>query len=205
MSNAVFPTLAGLGWSIKRAPQFKTRKQVSISGKETAIADMAYPRWEWELTFNVLRQGTRGQSTFSEMSDLVGFYNERQGGFDTFLYQDQDDNSVTGQALGEGDGTTTAFQLVRSFGGFVEPVLAPNAVSAVYLNGVKQTSGYAVSSWGATSPGVVTFTSAPGAGVAVTADFTFYFPCRFVDDTMSFEKFMATLYSAKSVKFQSIK
>ena len=204
MSNAVFPTLAGLGFSIKRTPQFKTRKQVSISGKETAIADMAYPRWQWELTFNVLRQGARGQSTFTEMSDLVGFYNERQGGFDTFLYADQDDNSVTGQSIGTGDGSTTAFQLVRSFGGFVEPVLAPNAVSAVYLNGVKQTSGYTVSSWGATSPGVVTFTGAPGSGVAVSADFTYYFPCRFIEDSLQLEKFMAALYAVKSVKFMSV-
>ena len=204
MSAAVFPTLAGLGWSIKRAPQFKTRKQVSISGKETAIADMAYPRWTWELTFNILRQGARGQSTFSEMSDLVGFYNERQGGFDTFLYEDQDDNAVTAQALGEGDGTTTAFPLVRAFGGFVEPILAPNAVSAVYLAGVKQMSGYTVSSWGATTPGVVTFTAAPGSGVAVSADFSFYFPCRFIEDSLQLEKFMAALYAVKSVKFVSV-
>jgi hypothetical protein len=42
-------------------------------------------------------------------------------------------------------------------------------------------------------------------GVAIAADFSFYFPCRFAADEMDFEKFMAALYAAKKVAFISLK
>ncbi len=319
MSTQIFPSLPGLGWSVKRTPQWKTRVQESISGKETRIADWSFPRWQWELTFEFLRQAGANQQaqsfagqTYSEFQLLAGFFNARQGMFDSFLYQDADDNAVTGQQFGTGDGTTTVFQLARAFGGFVEPILAPNSIANLYLAGAPIPSGgllppaapalsqgtggslaaatyfakityvtasgetppspetslaiaasnvlqvaspaaetgaigynvYAGTSaggetlqntspiaigvpWaeptsglvaGATPPltnntgwslnaanGQITFSGAPLAGTAISADFSYFFRCRFVEDTMDFEKFMAALYSAKSVKFISLK
>ncbi len=206
MSSSVFPALAGIGWSVKRAEMWKTRTQSAISGKETRIADWSYPRHHWSLAFDFLRQGSLSGTTYSEFASLAGFFNLRQGSYDSFLYTDPDDNAATAQALGIGDGTTTAFQLVRSFGGFVEPILAPNVVGAVYLNGTVQSGGlYTVHDWSSTTPGTIVFTSAPGSGVVVTADFTFYFPCRFSADELDFEKFMAALWQAKKVEFMSLK
>lgn len=205
MSSQIFPALSGLGWSVKRTPQWKTRVQQAISGKETRVADWSYPRWQWSLTYDFLRQGTVNGVTAAEFAQLAGFFNGRQGSFDSFLYTDADDNAATGQLLGRGDGSTTAFQLLRAFGGFIEPILAPGMVSAVYLDGVSQPSGWSVSSWGSAAPGMVTFAAAPAPGVAVSADFSFYFPCRFANDSLDFEKFMAALYAAKKVAFLSIK
>jgi uncharacterized protein (TIGR02217 family) len=206
MSIAVFPSLAGLGWSVARSELWKTRTQEAISGKETRIADWSYPRHQWALTFDFLRQGNLSGTLYAEFAALAGFFNLRQGGFDSFLYADPDDSAVTGQAIGTGDGATTSFQLVRSFGGFVEPIFAPNAVSRVALNGVTQSAGsYAVNGWGAASPGTLVFTTAPGAGVAIAADFSFYFPCRFAADQLDFEKFMAALYQLKKIEFISLK
>jgi len=65
MSSQVHPTLAGLGWSVKRTPIWMTRKQESISGKRTFSADWSYPRWRWEITYNVLRQAGTGQQVTS--------------------------------------------------------------------------------------------------------------------------------------------
>ena len=205
MSSALFPTLAGLGWDVTRTPMWSNTVQQAVSGKETRIARWSYPRWQWELTFEFLRQGTVHGTAYTEFSQLAGFFNARQGSFDSFLYQDADDNAITGQALGTGDGSKTAFQLIRSFGGFNEPILAPNVVSHVYLNGTNQPSGWSVSSWGSATPGVLTFTSPPGSGVAITADFSFFFPCRFTDDSLDFTKFMSALYAGKKVSFISIK
>jgi uncharacterized protein (TIGR02217 family) len=201
MSTQAFPALSGLGWSVQRSPQWKTRVQQAVSGKETRIADWSYPRWQWSLAYDFLRQG----AVYEEFAALAGFFNARHGAFDTFLYIDPDDNGATGQALGEGDGATIAFPLLRAFGGFIEPILAPTAVSAVYLGGILQASGWSVAGWGAPVPGLVTFDSAPAAGVAVAADFSFAFPCRFVDDTLDFEKFMAALYALKKIDFVSVK
>src|SRR5229473_1666909 len=125
MSNAIFPTLVGLGWSVKRVPMWKTRVQEAISGKETRIADWSFPRWKWELAYDFLR----GDAGHAEFQSLAGFFNQRQGVFDSFLYQDADDNGATAQLLGSGDGATRSFQLVRTLGGFIEPIIAPNAVN----------------------------------------------------------------------------
>ena len=198
MTEPLFPALAGLGWSVKRSPVWKTRAQQAISGKETRLADWSYPAWHWALTFDFLR----ATPSAAEFQSLAGFFNQRQGAFGTFLYADADDNAVTGQSLGAGDGATVSFQLVRAFGGFIEPVLAPNVVSAVYLAGVVQSpSAYSVNP----TTGLLTFTAAPASGAAITADFSYYFRCRFAEDTIDFEKFMATLYRAQKLAFISLK
>lgn len=198
MSTAIFPPLVGLGWSVKRSPMWKTRVQEAISGKETRIADWSFPRWRWELAYDFLR----GDAGHGEFQALAGFFNQRQGMFDDFLYQDADDFGATGQLIGTGDGTTRAFQLIRALGGFIEPIIAPNVVSNVYLAGIVQSpSAYTVDS----TSGIVTFTSAPAAATVVSADFTFYFRCRFVDDSMDFEKFMSQLWRAKKLALVSLK
>jgi uncharacterized protein (TIGR02217 family) len=197
MSNAIFPTLPGLGWSVKRTPSFKTLVNEAVSGKETRAALWSYPRYRWELTYDVLRDGA-----LAELRTLEGFFLQRQGSFDAFLFSDPDDNAASGQPIGIGDGSTAAFQLVRPFGGFVDPVLAPNSVSAVYLGGVVQSGGaYSVD----TATGLVTFTTAPAAGVAVTADFTFYWRVRFLEDVAEFEKFALALWQLKKLAFISVK
>lgn len=201
MSTNVLPTLVGLGFDVVRTPLWDTSVQTALSGKETRIARQTYPRWQWELTYNVLRSA----AAYNELQQLAGFFNARQGMFDTFLYRDADDNSVAAQSIGQGDGTSTAFQLVRSFGGFLEPVLAPNVVSAVYVNGVLQSSGWTVSNWGVASPGVISFTGAPANGTSITADFTYYFPCRMSEDNVSFSLFISQHYRARKFSFVSVK
>lgn len=110
MSTALFPTLPTLAWSIKRTPSWQTRKIVNMSGKEVVLAEWSYPRYTWEVKYNTLRQGSGlyvSTDTFTEMSTLMGFYNARNGGFDSFLYQDQDDNAVTGQQIAIANGSST--------------------------------------------------------------------------------------------------
>ena len=203
MSTSVLPTLIGLAYPVTRSTVWDTNTQEVISGKETRIAYQTYPRYKWEATYNVLRSA----SAYTEFQNLLGFYNARQGGFDTFLYQDPDDYTVSSQSIATGDGSTTAFQLLRTLGGFSEPILAPNTGGTIniYLAGVKQTTGYTVSGWGTTTPGVVTFTSAPGSGVAITADFAYYWPCRFDQDNVAFELFVNGYYSVKKIAWKSVK
>jgi uncharacterized protein (TIGR02217 family) len=51
----------------------------------------------------------------------------------------------------------------------------------VYLAGVLQMSGWSVN----TTTGIITFTTAPGNGVAVSADYEFDVPVRFDTDRMA--------------------
>ena len=152
-------------WPFNRTQEFSTRKPVSVSGKETRIADWSYPRYTWEASFTTLRQGLVGGLTWADFATLFGFYEARQGSFDSFLYEDADDRFVSNQGIAVTDGVTRAFQLARAFGGNTVPVLAPNTVSYIFLNGVIQNpSTYQITLWGSGQPGQVIFNTVPAAG-----------------------------------------
>ena len=206
------PAMAGLQFPWTKEPKFKTRRQEAVSGREVRIADWAYPRYTWTLDYSALRQGILSGGSFTELAQFEGFFENLLGGWDSFLYQDADDYTVTAQGIGTGDGSTKNFPLIRAFGNFVIPVLAPNLVATynVYLNGVAQShpSQYSITPWGTSDPngpGVIEFVTAPGATVAITATFQYYFPCRFDADTLTFKKFLAAVYSLSKVSFTSIK
>jgi hypothetical protein len=197
------PTLPGLAWSRRKKPAFNTRVASHVSGREVRVALMNYPLYEFEATYGGLTSLTSGFAGLgaSSLQSLMGFFLQLQGQFGTFLYTDPDDSAVTGQGIGVGDGTTAAFTFARALGGFAEPVGWVTAVSHVYLNGTLQSVG----SYSLTTPNTLSFTTPPGAGVAVSADFAYAFQCRFVDDQMEFEEFMSNLWKLESMKFRSVK
>lgn len=202
----VFPALPGLAWGITKSPVFETRVQRAASGRELRALDYPYPLWKFSLVFALLRDDPA--AGYDELHTLLGFYLSCQGAFASFLFEDPSDYQVIGQQLGTGDASTTSFQLQRAMGtslpggGFLEPIVAPNVVNAVYLNGVTQGAGsYSVDS----STGLINFTNAPGQGVVVSADFTYYFRCRFIDDSYDFENFMHRLWQLKKLSFISVR
>ena len=207
MTEPAFPALPGLGWSVTKAPRFAARVQRAATGRELRVLDQPYPLWTWTLTYTLLRdkwdrRGPGGLGAgYDELRTLAGFFLQQQGAFAPFLFDDPADDAVTGQPIGTGDASTSAFQLVRSMAGFAEPISAPNSVSAIYLNGVLQSpSGYSIDP----ATGLVTFVTPPPAGQAITADFTYWFRVRFADDTAEFENFMYQLWQLKQIKLQSV-
>ena len=109
MSTLVFPTLPGLMWDIVRSPKYSTEVMQSTSGKEIRAAYYGTPIWTWKLKFEFLR----GYNAFTEFAALSTFFNRVQGQYDSFLWSEPGDSSVTAQGFGAGDGATTAFQLQR--------------------------------------------------------------------------------------------
>lgn len=192
----IYPTLPGLAFSVQKTPTWSTKTTTAASGRETRVALWQYPIWNFQLVYEFLRDA----AAYNELKQLMGFYLQCQGAFGTFLFVDPDDCQATGQAIGVGDGATIAFTMIRSLGGFIEPVGGVTALSAVYLNGTPQApASYSVS--GAT----LTFTTAPPAGAVITADFQFAFLCRFKDDTLTFEKFMAQLWQVQQLNLISVR
>jgi uncharacterized protein (TIGR02217 family) len=202
----IFPALAGLAWSVTKTPTFQTRIQRAVSGREARALDYPYPLWQFALVYDFLRDDpTAG---FDELRTLLGFFMLCQGAFGTFLFQDPSDCRVTGQQIGIGNASRAVFQLQRAMGtslpsgGFLEPIVAPNLVSAIYFDGITQDpASYSVDS----ETGLVTFATAPGSGLIITADFTYYFRCRFVDDKYDFENFMYRLWQLKKLTFISVR
>jgi uncharacterized protein (TIGR02217 family) len=194
MSNAIFPTLPGLAWSVSKAPEFSTIVTTAANGTETRIALWSTPRWRFKLGYEMLRD-----NALNELKTLAGFFLQRQGQFDSFLYLDPDDNAVTNGFLGTGDGTTTSFQCVRNFGGFAEPITNLSGNPTVFVNGVSATN------WTVSSSGLITFATAPATGAVLTVSFAFYFRVRFATDNADFEKFMWQLWEMKSCELVSVK
>jgi uncharacterized protein (TIGR02217 family) len=194
MTLPVFPTLIGLTYPVIRRPVWRTIKQESLSGKRTRLPMRVIPQWQYELPYDMLRS----DSVNLEWQTLLGFYNSVLGAAYLFQFNDVDDNAVTTQSFGTGDGTTTQFQLVRSLGGFIEPVYAVNGAPSIFVNGVLKTvtTDYTIG-----STGVVTFVVAPGNTLPLTWTGSYYWLARFDDDQEDFSKFMNKFWELKKVTF----
>lgn len=190
--------LPGLSFSVHKKPTFKTKISESTNGNEFRSALMQYPRWDFELTYELLEDKSGAASS---LKTIMGFFLSRQGSFDSWLFKDPDDYLVTNGFCGVADGVTTQFPLCRTMGDFHEKVGQVDTANTinVYVNGVLQ----APASYTVTLPNLIVFSSAPVSG-NVTADFQFYFACRFIDDQQDYEKFYDKLWNLQTCDFRSI-
>lgn len=229
MSFQIYPKIRGLGWPIKRTPAWETQVQSMSSGKEVRLSYWTNPIWHWEITYGGGQGGAEGYvkdvpgsfpAGFSEtdLAVLEGFYNQQQGRFGVFYFEDCTPgttagagpwDSVTNQAIGSGDGTTTTFQLIRTSGGFVESIQSPYIYPAagypiVKLNGV--TKAYSTD-YTVNNVGQIIFPVAPpnSPPTAITATYSYYWAVRFEDDDLGFENWAQYLWSCKSVKLVQVK
>jgi uncharacterized protein (TIGR02217 family) len=194
-----FPAFPGIMWPEKRAASGRTIRQEALSGKRTFLPQMVSVRYNWELSFEMLRSAFWTAGSFTELESFVGFYLAQMMGGTCFGYTDADDFTVTAQGFGQGDGTTTAFQLVRARGGFSEPVLLPT-ITGLTVAGVAKSSP---ADYTLADKGIVTFTSAPAGGAALAWTGTFAWLCRFNDDLVDTSRLMVGLFDAKSLKFSN--
>lgn len=194
MSSTVFPTLAGLKWDVKRIPMHKTVTKATVSGREFRALQMLYPRYTYKLAYEVLRDDTVN----NELKTLMGLFNSMHGSYDSFLYSDPDDNAVVTQTFGTGDGVTTQYQLVRTYGGFVDPIYDVNGAVSIYNSAVLQGQPGACS---VSATGLVTFVGAPAAAAPLTWTGSFYWRCRFLQDALEFNQFMKRLWDLRQLEF----
>lgn len=190
--------LPGLAMEVKKSPSFKTNISESANGNEVRNALAEYPRWNFELSYEFLKDPSVGESSLKK---IMGFFLARRGSYDSWLFKDPDDYLVTGGYCGEADGVTTQFPLCRTMGDFHEKVGQVDTTNTIniYVGGDLVDPGdYTI-----TLPNLVVFDSAPASG-DVTADFQFFFACRFNEDEMDFEKFMDRLWNLQSCEFRSI-
>jgi uncharacterized protein (TIGR02217 family) len=205
--------ITGLAWPAKKMPTFQTRIQRAVSGRELRALDYPYPIWQFQLGVNFLRDqndtrgGTGFAAGFDELRTLYSLYLACSGAYGTFLFSDPTDNQRIGQYLGTGNSSTMTFQLQVSYGSgpiFTDQVRAMQMVNAIYLNGITQNPATYECATGLNSTGSLTFSAPPATNAVITADFSFYFRCRFVDDALTFENFFYQLWTLKELKFLSV-
>jgi uncharacterized protein (TIGR02217 family) len=199
MSLATFPALPGQGWSVTKTPRFSTRVASHSSGREVRAGLYAHALYEFELAFDGLdSSGANAGLQVQSLQTLMGFWLGCGGQFGAFLYVDPTDNSVSGQVIATGDGSTTSFTLGRAIGGYYEPVSYVTSISTVTVSG-------AATAYSLSAPNIVTFATAPPGGAAIAASFNYAFQCRFLDDQAEFENFMSGLWRAKGLKFRQVR
>lgn len=198
-----FPTRISIASS--GGPERRTEVVVLGSGHEERNTRWADSRRSYNAGYGV--------KTRNDLHDVIAFFEERRGRLYGFRWSDRTDNkscppqdapSATDQLLGTGDGSTAAFQLVKTYGGSFAPYvrrIAKPVIGTVLvaLDGVAQieTTDFIVDP----ATGIVTFVPGkePAAGAQVSAGFTFDVPVRFDTDELKID-----LTSFEAGQIQSI-
>jgi len=195
--NVRFPATISVGSS--GGPTRRTEIVVTGSGSEERNSRWADSKRNYNAGYGV--------KTLDDLHTLIGFFEERRGKLHGFRWKDHRDFkscapsasiSPLNQALGTGNGTNAAFQLVKKYGtglrDYVRTITKPvSGTVRAAVNGV-ETSNFSVN----TLTGVITFTagSIPAAGATVTAGFEFDVPVRFDTDEL---RINLTLFDAGEI------
>lgn len=182
-----FPTGISLGAS--GGPERRTEIITLASGHEERNQRWADSRRRYDAGYGV--------RSVDDLYEVLAFFEERRGRLYGFRWKDHTDYkscapletpSASDQLIGTGDGATTAFQLKKTYGSTFSPwtreIKKPvTGTVLAAIDGVAQTEG--VDFTVDTVSGIITFTTAPGNGLAVTAGFEFDVPVRFDTDQLS--------------------
>lgn len=198
MSDLYFPQFDGLAWGCVKTPIWSTKIHKSASGYEARTSTFTYPLWKFRLNYEVLR----GDKSHDEVNRLIGFFNQCRGAFLPFLYTDPHDNQAQDEFFSMTRDTVLEYQLMRSLGGFVEPVIAPSNQIVIYLDGIEQILG---TNYTMLAGGKIRFLEAPPNDKPITWRGSFFYKCRFLHDTTDFEEFLQDLWNAKKIEFQSVR
>lgn len=177
-----------VGYGAQGGPAFSTEIVTIDGGFERRNQNWSQARRVYDA-----RTGVR---SLNDGALLLAFFHARAGRARGFRLKDWRDFSSAAdgvadpssadQTIGAGDGTTTAFQLLKTYGsgGVSHERLIRKPVSGtvtIAVNGAALTSGWSVD----TTTGIVTFAQAPALGDSVTAGFSFDVPVRFDTDRLS--------------------
>ena len=188
-------------------PQRRTQVVELASGDEERNASWASSRRRYDVAYGIRRA--------DDLAAVVAFFEARNGRLHGFRFKDWADYksclpsqipAATDQAIGTGDASTKTFQLVKRYASgaqaWVRIITKPVAGSvAIALNGTPTSSGWSVDA----ATGLVTFSAAPAAGVAITAGFAFDVPARFDTDTLDVTLDLERLGSITSIPLVEIR
>ena len=188
-------------------PERRTQIVELASGDEERNASWANSRRRYDVAYGIRHA--------DDLAAAVAFFEARNGRLYGFRFKDWADwklclpsqtPSATDQVIGTGDGTATDFQLVKAYASgaqsWTRAITKPVAGTVlVAMDNVEQASGWTVD----TTTGIVSFDSAPAAGVSITAGFEFDVPVRFDTDTLDVTLDLERLGSITSIPLLEIR
>ncbi|EMJ3293002.1 DUF2460 domain-containing protein [Acinetobacter baumannii] len=204
MSDVLFPELPGLEWDLTKTPMFNTKIMQSVNGRELRASYQAVPKYQISMSFAFLRE-SKGRN---ELQQLEGFFLERRGSFDSFLFKMPEDNEF--QCTFVGDGVQTSFQLYKQINTTQIPLQHTQAEqsedplmwseNASKLMWSDPESQMWLLQFGITTNGLLQMPIPLAAGESITISGTYYYRCRFADDEQQYTNFMSKLWKAGKVE-----
>ncbi|MDU4061175.1 MAG: DUF2460 domain-containing protein [Acinetobacter baumannii] len=204
MSDVLFPELPGLEWDLTKTPMFNTKIMQSVNGRELRASYQAVPKYQISMSFAFLRE-SKGRN---ELQQLEGFFLERRGSFDSFLFKMPEDNEF--QCTFVGDGVQTSFQLYKQINTTQIPLQHTQAEqsedplmwseNASKLMWSDPESQMWLLQFGITTNGLLQMSIPLAAGESITITGTYYYRCRFADDEQQYTNFMSKLWKAEKVE-----
>ena len=167
-----------ISYGASGGPGYLTTVITTVSGHERRNANWAAARAKWNVAHGLKKR--------EQVAALIAFFRARRGRAYGFRFKDWTDYQALAQPLGQGDGATREFQLVKVYasGGEAESRVITKPVEGtvkIYRDGIEAVSGWSLEA----TTGLITFSSAPASGVQVTADFEFDVPVRFDTDRIA--------------------
>lgn len=164
-----FPT--DISYGSQGGPEFSTEIVQLGSGHEQRNQNWTYSRERWNVAYGV--------TTADLLAALIDFFYARKGRAIGFRFKNHDDYQGTDEELGDGDGSTVDFQLVKVYGTgsetYTRKISKPiTGTVTIYVDGTPE-GGVTIDY----ETGIVTFSVAPSSGEVVTATFEFDVPARF--------------------------
>jgi len=165
-------------------PYFSTTVYSTSSGFEQRNMNWEDARCQYDVSYGIKDK--------TDMGVVLNFFYAMRGKAIGFRYKDWSDYKLTQELIGLGDGTTVAFQIIKTYAAstqeyvrtirkVVTPVVGPPAILfEVYVNDVLQSSGYTVNY----NTGIITFDVAPTAAATIKVTCEFDVPVRFDTDEM---------------------
>lgn len=167
--------------------RFLTVVSESEGGKEQRYKKWTRPRRTFRIKLDARYK--------TESDQIWSFYRRHSGAFESFLFQNPNENPVTAEVVGSGDGAKSVFYLGGAVGiGTGDLITAPG--SAVLTRSVGGTGDYlSFTAYTIDEPlGQVTTNSILPSGDVLKANYTFRHRVRFREDNLSREAFATELW-----------
>ena len=145
----------------------------------------------------------RSDAAHLEMQAIAGFYASMGGRATPFWFAPPNLSNVTGQLLGQGDGTTTSYRFTLTIGERFDR--GRRRLQRLRRLSRRRPAAHDGWSFSSAYPPTVTFVSAPPAGAVVSADFGALWLCRFADDALDFEEFMTMLFELRTLRLTAVR
>lgn len=200
----------GIERGSKFGPTFRNVIQEAISGNEQRFAQWTKCRGVGDLSYGLLRS----DDPLGSYVAILALWRAHFGSLYPFRFRDWSDYTATDELFANGDGSTTSFQLVKTYDPsqillgspgtlfYVRSITLPTGTPTIKIDGVTKTPGvdYNIID----NAGIVGFTSAPAGGTNLTWTGQFDVPVRFDIDQLPVVLNEADLAAISSIPIKEV-